>query len=124
MSSILFHNALSPPSRAALLVVRSLKPEVQVKVIDTFKGEQNSAEYLKLNPLHQVPVYTEGDFVLTESRAIATFIASSVKSSLYPSDLRKRALVDAKLYFDATNSFPVLKDVVVSEIEKIRYEVI
>jgi len=114
MSRILFHGTLSPPSRAALLTVRSLGLEnkVQIKAVDTFKGEQNTPEFLKINPLHQIPVYAEGDFILTESRAIATFLASSAKSNLYPGDLRKRALVDSKLYFDATNSFPVIRDIV------------
>lgn len=116
MSRILFHGALSPPSRAALLTVRSLGLDIQIKTIDTFKGEQNTPEFLKINPLHQVPVYAEGDFNLTESRAIAIFLASSAKSNLYPTDLRKRALVDSKLYFDATNSFPVIKDIVVSRL--------
>jgi len=118
MSRILFHGTLSPPSRAALLTVRSLGLEnkVQIKAVDTFKGEQNTPEFLKINPLHQIPVYAEGDFILTESRAIATFLASSAKSNLYPGDLRKRALVDSKLYFDATNSFPVIRDIVVSKL--------
>lgn len=114
MSPILYHNALSPPSRTALLVVRNLGLEVEVKAIDTYKGEQNTPEYLKINPLHQVPVYVDDDFILTESRAIAVYLASSAKSKLYPTDLKKRALVDSRLYFDATNSFPVIRDFAVS----------
>ena len=124
MSRILYHNALSPPSRAALLTVRNLGLEVEVKAIDTYKGEQNTPEYLKINPLHQVPVYVEGDFVLTESRAIACFLASSAKSKLYPTDLKKRAVVDSRLYFDATNSFPVIRDFAVSKIVQLFRNVI
>lgn len=115
MSPILYHNALSPPSRAALLVTRNLGLDIEVKVIDTYKGEQNTPEYLKINPLHQVPVFTDGDFILTESRAIATFLASNARSQLYPTDLKKRALVDSRLYFDATNSFPAVRDFAVSK---------
>lgn len=114
MSPIYYHNALSPPSRAGLLTIRNLGLDVEVKLVDTYKGEQHKPEYLKINPLHQVPAYADGDFILTESRAIACYLASSAKSKLYPTDLKKRALVDARLYFDATNSFPVLKDFVVS----------
>lgn len=115
MSPIYYHNALSPPSRMGLLTIRNLGLEVEVKVIDTYKGEQHKPEYLKINPLHQVPVYVDEDFILTESRAIACFLASSAKSKLYPTDLKKRALVDARLYFDATNSFPVIRDFAVSQ---------
>lgn len=89
--------------------------EYEVKNIDTFNGEQHTAEYLKINPLHQVPVYVDGDFILTESRAIACYLASS-EQKFYPTDLKQRALVDSRLYFDATNSFPVIRDFVVSEI--------
>lgn len=53
-SPVLYHNALSPPSRTALLAIRNLGLEVDVKVIDTYKGEQNTPDYLKINPLHQV----------------------------------------------------------------------
>lgn len=115
MSPILYHNALSPPSRLALLTVRNLGLDVEVKHIDTYKGEQNTPEYLKINPLHQVPVYVDGDFILTESRAIAMYLATSVKSKLYPTDLKARALVDSRLYFDATNCFTVVRDFAVSE---------
>lgn len=115
MSLILYHNALSPPSRAALLTVRNLGLEVEVKHIDTYKGEQHTPEYLKVNPLHQVPVYVEEEFILTESRAIMTYLASHSKSKLYPTDLKKRALVDSRLYFDATNSFPAIRDFAVSK---------
>lgn len=115
MSPILYHNALSPPSRAALLAVRNLGLDVEVKVIDTYRGEQNTPEYLKINPLHQVPVYVDGDFILTESRAIISYLASSTKSKLYPTDLKERAVVDSRLYFDATNSFPAIRDFAVSQ---------
>lgn len=116
MPPTLYHNALSPPSRAALLSVRNLGLEVEVKHIDTYKGEQNTPEYLKINPLHQVPVLVDGDFILTESRAIICYLASSAKSKLYPTDLKKRAVVDSRLFFDATNSFPVIRDFAVSVI--------
>lgn len=110
MSAVLFHNCVSPPSRLALLVIRNLGLDVQIKNIDIYKGEQNTPAYLRINPLHQVPVLVDGDFILTEARAIACYLASFAKSPLYPADLKRRALVDSRLYFDATNSFPAIKD--------------
>lgn len=114
MASILYHNPSSPPSRAALLTIRNLGIEVEVKLVDTSKGEQHSPEYLKINPLHQVPVYVEGDFILTESRAIVAYLASNAKSKLYPTDVKKRAVVDSRLYFDVSTAIPVIKSFVVS----------
>lgn len=114
MPKTFYHHPISPPSRAALLAIRNLGIECEVKVIDIYKGEQNTPEFLKINPMHQVPVYVEGDFILTESRAIITYLASSIKSKLYPDDLKKRAIVDSRLYFDATNMFGALRDFAVS----------
>lgn len=104
MSPILYHHALSPSSRAALLTIRNVDlDEYEVKNIDINAGEQNTVDFFKINPLRQVPVYVDDDFILTESRAIACYLASSVQK-FYPTDLKERALVDSRLYFDATNS--------------------
>lgn len=55
------------------------------------------------------------DFVLTESRAIIMYLASLADSPLYPtSDLKKRALVDSRLFYDATNSFLAVKNFAVN----------
>lgn len=83
---------------------------MQVKNIDIFNGEQHTPEYLKINPLNQIPAFVDGDFVLTESKAIATYLANSNKSPLYPTDYKKRAHIDSKLYFDSSNFFPALRD--------------
>ncbi|KAJ6634891.1 Glutathione S-transferase 1-1 [Pseudolycoriella hygida] len=109
MSPTLYHHPVSVPSRAALLTVRNLGLDVEVKVINIYTGEQNTPEYLKINPLHQVPVYADVDIVVTESRAIICYLAS-VANKFYPTDLKKRALVDSRLFFDATNSFPAIRD--------------
>lgn len=114
MSPILYHHAVSVPSRAALLTVRNLGIDVEVKVIDIYKGEQNTSEYLSINPLHQVPVYADKGFVVTESRAIICYLASAA-NKFYPTDLKRRALVDSRLFFDATNSFPAIRDFAVSK---------
>lgn len=108
---ILYHNCCSPPSRMALLAVRNLGLDIEVKHLDIYKGEQNTPEFLQVNPLHQVPTLVHEDFVLTESRAIMMYLASIADSPLYPrNDLRKRALVDSRLFFDATNSFVAVKN--------------
>lgn len=114
MSPIYYHNAISPPSRMGLLTIRNLGLDVEVKHIDTYKGDQHTPDFLKINPLHQVPVYVDGDFILTESRAIVSYLASSAKSKLYPTDLKKRALVDSRLFFDATTTWPTIQGFAVS----------
>lgn len=67
-----------------------------------------------MNPLNQVPAYVEGDFVLTESKAIATYLANSSKSPLYPTDCKLRALIDSKLYFESCTVFPAVRNFLVN----------
>ena len=102
------HFALgSPPARACLMLIRNLELDVEVINVNLAGGEQHSEEFTKLNPLHKVPVLVDGDFVLSESRAILAYLVNSRKpgSSLYPSEPKARAKIDQSLYYDATVVF-------------------
>lgn len=116
MPITLYFTEGSPPARACLLLLRQLKLEVDIKTVDLFNKEQHSEEFSKLNPAKKVPVLVDGDFVLAESRAILAYLVNSKKagSDLYPSDPKARALVDQRLYYDATNVFEKLATLVVS----------
>ena len=57
---------------AIYLHEKGLKPEV--KEISLLKGENKSAEFLAVNPRHQLPVYQDGDITITESLAIMTYL--------------------------------------------------
>jgi glutathione S-transferase len=107
----LYHTAGSPPSRAVLMTIRNLDIDVDIEHIDLLKGDHLTADFLKLNPNHQVPVLVDGEFALSESRAIQAYLVNSRKPgiTLYPSDAKTRAIVDQRLYFDATNFFPLLR---------------
>lgn len=112
----LYFTPASPPARATLLLARSLDLDINVKLVDLFKREQYGDEFLKLNPLHNVPVLVDGDFVLTESRAIMAYLVKSrhPASSLYPSeDTKKQAAIDSRLYYCATNVQARLSAIVV-----------
>lgn len=92
----------SPPARAVLMLTRYLELDVDLKVMDFTKREQFTEEFLKLNPAHQVPTFVEGDFVLTESRAILQYLANSRQpgGTLYPNDPKLRARIDQRLSYD------------------------
>jgi glutathione S-transferase len=113
---ILYFTSGSPPSAASLLLARILDLDIEVRIVDLVVGDQHKPAFLKLNPRHKVPVLVDGDFVLTESRAILAYLVNSRggESSLYPSDPKERAVVDQQLYYDATVVFPSLSELVVS----------
>lgn len=93
----------SPPCRVASLVLDALKLEHEYKRVDLMAGEHKTPEYLKLNPQHTVPTLQDGDFVLSESRAIAVYLAETYdeKRTLLPADPKAAARVHQRLYFDA-----------------------
>lgn len=116
MSSLkLYYARGSPPSRACMMLAKTLKLDCEIVEIRLDQGEQNKPEFLKLNPRHQVPVLVDDDFVLTESRAILSYMVNKFQpGELYPLDPKQRAIVDERLYFDATALFESGARIIVS----------
>ena len=116
MSVDLYYTSISPPARACLITIRNLYLNVNLINVDLFACEHLKDNFMKLNPLHQVPVLVDGDFVLSESRAIMCYLVNSKKpgDSLYPNDPKLRAKIDQRLYYDATVVFENNADVIVS----------
>jgi len=105
----LYYNPLSPNVRRARLTVAVLGIEVEEKLLDFSKGEHKSPEYLALNPNGAVPTLVDGDFVLTESRAIMQYLAAKKpESGLLPRDEQSRADVSRWQFWDAAHFSPQL----------------
>ncbi|MBI3202414.1 MAG: glutathione S-transferase family protein [Myxococcales bacterium] len=94
----LYQNPLSPNARRPALVAQHLGIAIESVAVD-FK-ELRSPEFLKVNPAGRIPVLVDGDFVLTESRAIMQFLASK-KPGLVPEGERARADVARWQFWDA-----------------------
>jgi glutathione S-transferase len=59
----------------------------EVRTVNLRKGQQNSPEYLKLNPKHKVPVLAVDGRTLTENVAINTWVARTFPDAkLLPAD--------------------------------------
>jgi glutathione S-transferase len=55
--------------------------DFEVKLVNFFKGEHMSADYLQLNPKHKVPVLVVDDQPLTENVAILQWIARNFEDA-------------------------------------------
>jgi glutathione S-transferase len=105
----LYHNPMSPNVRRVRLTAAVLGLELEEKKLDFAKGEHKNPEYLALNPNGAVPTLVDGDFVLTESRAIMQYLASKKpESGLLPRDEAGRADVTRWQFWDAAHFSPQL----------------
>ena len=103
----LYMNKLSPNVRRVRLVVAAAGIELEERSLDFTKGEHKSPEYVALNPNGAVPTLIDGDFVLTESRAIMQYLAAKKpESRLLPTDEAERADVTRWQFWDASHFSP------------------
>ena len=74
--------------------------------------------YLQINPQHSIPVLSDDDLLIVESRAALLHLARKYetpgRSSLLPKDEIGLSLVEQRLYFDLEHIWPFLKKVIVS----------
>jgi len=54
----------------------------QSVAVDFSKGEHRSEQFLRINPMGQVPALVDGDFTLAESMAIASYLIDKAGSDL------------------------------------------
>jgi glutathione S-transferase len=99
-----------------MLLARFLELNFEIKEVNIPNDEQFNEDFAKLNPAKKIPVLVDGDYVLSESRAILAYLVNSRKpgSNLYPSDPKERGIVDQRLYYDATVFLPNMLAVIVS----------
>lgn len=74
MSTRLYYH---PYSRAAgtLWPLEEAGVPYELTVVDIMKGEQKGAELVARNPMGKIPTLVDGDLVVTESAAIALYLA-------------------------------------------------
>jgi len=65
--------------------------EYEVMPLNLREGEHKKPDFLKLNPTGQIPVIVDGDFVLSESMAISSYVAEKYKAELLGDSVEARA---------------------------------
>nr|AEV23875.1 glutathione S transferase class theta variant 7 [Periplaneta americana] len=119
MTIDLYYAPASPPCRIVMLLGKDLGLNFNLKSISVRDKENMTPEFLKINPQHCIPTIVDNGLNLWESRAIITYLASRYgkDDSLYPKDLKKRALVDQRLYFDIGTLFPGIRQYFIKQID-------
>ena len=99
-------------SQACLMLIKILNIEIDLENVDS-----NDEDLLEIvNPVHKVPVLVHDELVLTEPRAILSYLVGFFKSDdpFYPIDLKKRAIIDQRLFYDAAVIYPSVINLIVS----------
>lgn len=75
-----------------------------MEMMNIMEGEHMTPEMLKLNPFHQMPNMSDGDFALAESSAIVRYIANKYGPEMHGgADLQKKATQDWAIEWCSTN---------------------
>ena len=115
----LYHFATSPNCLKVRAVAYELGVELELVTVNIFKGESRSATFRALNPNGLVPVLVDGDFVLWESNAILTYLASRHGSPpLISTDACWRADIDRWLHWESAHMGPAIAKVVFERVVK------
>ncbi|XP_037952567.1 glutathione S-transferase 1-like [Teleopsis dalmanni] len=115
MSKIVLYGVdISPPVRACLLTLKALDVPFEYKIVNLAKGEHLTEEFLKKNPQHAVPVLEDNGRYISDSHAICSYLVDTYgkNDKLYPKDLYQRAIVNQRLYFDASVLYFALRKAV------------
>jgi glutathione S-transferase len=105
----LYMNTASPNVRRVRLTVAVLGLNLDEQQLNLAKGEQRTPEYLAINPNGTIPALVDGDFVLTESRAIMQYLATKKpESNLLPREESARMDVIRWQFWDAVHFSPQL----------------
>ena len=87
----IYGHPFSQPARAVQWYNEYAKKEIAVKDIDLLAGEQKAPEFVAKFPAGQVPAFEEGDFRISESVAILSYLARH--DAIVPSDAKEATRV-------------------------------
>ncbi|XP_063368276.1 glutathione S-transferase 1-like [Cydia amplana] len=115
MRTVLYHSKSSPPSRAVKMVAGILNVELEERYLNPVARDQDTPELIEKNPMRSIPLLDEGDYWIADSHAIIVYLfekyAKPEHQHLYPSDIRKRATINQRMYFECGILFPRLRSV-------------
>jgi len=106
----LYNANFSPNALRVRAVALELGINLEIIEVDLRSGENRNEDFLAINPNAKIPVLKDGDFILWESRAINSYLASKKpERGLYPDDPKARAIVDQWLYWQTIHLGPAMQ---------------
>jgi len=113
----LYLHPYSQHSRRVVSLLEEAGLEYESVRVDLLNGEHMTAQYLAINPNHQVPALIDGEIRLFESNAILRYLC--VKNGLtdwYPDDLPARAAVEQWLDWTQCRLGPAVVSIVFNRV--------
>ena len=84
VTPVIYGSVISPYVRKVLIALNKKKIPYDLKPLNPF-NESDKKLILTLNPLGQIPVYQEGEFVLSDSSAICAYLEKKFpEPAIYP----------------------------------------
>jgi glutathione S-transferase len=105
----LYATPLSANGRKVLAAAHHLGLDAEIRLVNVYRGEGRTPDYLAVNPTGKIPLLVEDGFLLTESNAILQHLAEVHGGfRLSSHDPRDRARIASWLFWEAAHWQPTL----------------
>jgi len=115
----LYQLPFSPACQKVVALAHEVGLPLELANLDLFKGAARTPAMLAKNPNGKVPILEDGDFVLWESTAMLTYIATKAgRADLAPTGPRERAEVERWTAWEGAHFGPAIRKVAFERIVK------
>jgi len=102
-----YYGRISGNSARVAFALNEAGATFRARLVDTASGENQSPEYLSVNPMGKIPALVDGNLKLWESNAINWYVAEKLPNArLLPNAIDARASVQRWLFFQAAHVSP------------------
>jgi glutathione S-transferase len=103
----LYTTPLSANGRKVLAVSHYLGLQPEVKLVNVYKGEGRTPEYLSINPWGKIPTLVDGELTLWESNAILLYLSEAHGGyRLWSQEPKQRADISRWLFWESAHWQP------------------
>ncbi|HKE11520.1 MAG TPA: glutathione S-transferase family protein [Myxococcota bacterium] len=105
----LYTTPLSANGRKILAASNHLGLAPEIRLVNVYRGEGRSPQYLAINPSGKIPTLVDGDFTLSESNAILQYLCEAHgEYRLWSREPKGRAAIARWLFWESAHWQPVL----------------